>query len=187
MRTPIIHAVIALALGVSAVVAYGMWYAVVKAKSAVVADLQSQIDAKRESAMRISAARAALSEIAGDEAVVQDYFVPETGVVAFIDSLEARGRSGNATVSVLSVSKDAAVKGRSAFTFSISITGTFDAVMRTVGTIEYAPYAVSLTSLSLGQGEADVWHASVKLSVGSSPTNAAASTTNQKSVPKTTP
>lgn len=176
MRPSRIHAVIACAVCIGAVVGYLAWYAFVGAKSATVADLQSQIDAKTKTAGRIAVARAALSEIAGDETAVQSYFVPETGVVAFIDDIEARGIAQKAIVSVLSVSKDA-TGAHSTLTFTLSITGTFDAVLRTVGTIEYAPYDLSLASLSLGQDDKNAWHANAVLLVGSVSASATASTT----------
>ena len=62
---------------------------------------------------------------------------------------------------------------------SVSITGTFDAVSKTVGAIEYQPYNTSLTSLSLSTtanpGDTGtttattsqpVWNAAVVFSVG---------------------
>jgi hypothetical protein len=179
MRTSITNAVIALIICTAAIAGYGIWYAAVEAKSAAVANLQSRIDALTETSARISSARAALSQLSGDEAAVQGYFVPETGIVAFIEDLEGRGRLLGAAVSVLSVSKGSA-GGRPALAFSISIKGTFDAVMRTVGAIEYAPYALSLSSLALAQNDKNAWQADAKFSVGSVPASAAATTTTSK-------
>lgn len=186
MRPSIIHASIACAVCIGAVVGYSAWYATVGAKSAAVADLQSQIDAKTKTAGRIAVARVALSEIAGDETAVQSYFVPETGVVAFINDIEARGIVQKAVVSVLSVSKDA-TGAHPILTFTLSITGTFDAVLRTVGTIEYAPYDLSLASLSLGQDDKNAWHANAVLLVGSVSASAVASTTGSLTSPQTKP
>lgn len=148
------------------IVGYGFWYAAVSAKSAVVAGLQDQITAKTETATRIAAARAAIAEIAGDEAVVQGYFVSETGVVAFINGLEAQGQKQGTTVSVLSVSTDTK-DTQSTLLFSIAIKGPFDAVMRTVGAIEYMPYDLSVTGLSLVQDDKNSWHADLTIRVGS--------------------
>ncbi len=166
MRPVINRAVIALALCTVSIIIYGLWYMVVETKSARVAELQSQIDIKKETAGRIALARNALVDIASDEDTVQGYFVQETGIVSFIDDLESRGRIQKVAVTVLSVSKET-VNGRPTLSFSVSIKGTFDSVMRTVGTIEYAPYNISIATLSLGKNDKDEWHADMKLLVGS--------------------
>lgn len=152
----------------AALAGYGVWYAAIAAKSASVAALQSDIDTKTETVNRIAATRATLAGIANDEAAVQDYFVPETGVVAFIDALEERGRAQNAGISVLSVSTGGSTASPTLL-LSLTIKGTFDAVMRTVGSIEYAPYSLSITALSIVQDDKDSWHADVKVTVGSVP------------------
>ena len=176
MKSPFTHLMFASAACLVVIVGYGFWYAATAAKSVEVTSLQSQIDAKTEAVSRMATTRAALTEIAGDESVVQSYFVPETGVVTFIDDLENRGRSLGAEVSVLSVSTGG-ISTRPVLHFALSVKGTFDAVMRTVGAIEYAPYAISVSALSVSQDAKDSWHADLKLRVASvSPTTAASVT-----------
>ncbi|HUY05545.1 MAG TPA: hypothetical protein VMV62_02420 [Candidatus Paceibacterota bacterium] len=175
MNAPRTHFLIALAVAAAALAGYGVWYAAVSAKSAEVADIQGQIDAATENASRIAAARAALAEVAGDEAKVQAYFVSEAGIVAFINSLESLGLSQKAAVSVLSVSA-AGTPARPTLQLSLSVKGAFDAVMRTVGAIEYAPYDLSISTLSVGQDAKNSWHADLSLTVGSTPPAAATST-----------
>lgn len=171
MKSHLTHLIFALILCVVAIVGYGILYGTVSAKSAAVATLQSQIDTKTRAANRTATTRSTLAEIIGDEAVVQNYFISETGVVAFIDGLEARGRAtGSTTVSVLSVSTDGA-PAQPMFKFALSIKGRFDAVMRTVGAIEYAPYAISISSLSIGQDAKNAWHADLIFLVGASATS----------------
>ena len=65
-------------------------------------------------------------------------------MVGFINGLEAQGQALGTTVSVLSVS--AGTGKQPTFMLSLTIEGTFDTVMRTVGVIEYAPYDISLYS-----------------------------------------
>lgn len=173
MKSTLAHLAFASAACVAVLAGYGFWYAATAAKSVEVAELQSQIDAKTEAVSRMATTRAALAEIAGDESVVRGYFVPETGVVAFIDDLEARGRALGAAVSVLSVSTGGG-GAEPTLQFALSVKGTFDAVMRTVGAIEYAPYAISISALSVGQDAKDLWHADLKLRVASVPPAAAA-------------
>lgn len=175
MKSPLIHILLACFVCIATIVGYGFWYAVIGAKSTAVANLESQIVTKTETASRIASARASLAEIAGDEASMQSYFVPETGVVAFINNLEAQGHTQGVTISVLSVSTSGA-GAQSTLTFTLTIKGTFDAVMRTIGAIEYAPYDLSISTLSLGWDDKDSWHADLNLLVGSVPAGVATST-----------
>jgi hypothetical protein len=164
MKSSLLHLAIALAVCVAALSGYGVWYAAVSDKSTHVTALQNKIDARTASVARMERARATFAEMAGDEAAVQGYFVPETGVVPFIDSLENRGSTLGAAVNVLSVSKD---KTSAQLAFALSVKGSFDAVMRTIGAIEYAPYAITVTSLVVSQESEGGWRADLKLSVGS--------------------
>ena len=171
MKSSLIQLIFAFVVCAAAFAGYGIWYGAVSNKSAAVTALQSQIDTKTRVANRMATTRSALAEIVGDEAVVQNYFISETGVVAFINGLEALGRANGATaVSVLSVSTDGA-PARQTFKFTLSIKGKFDAVMRTVGAIEYAPYAISISSLSIGKNAKNDWHADIAFIVGSSATS----------------
>ena len=177
MKSPLLHIIIWLSVCVAASAGYGFWYAVVADKSTAVADLQNEINTKTETSIRVAAARAALAEIADDESLVQSYFVPETGVVSFIDDLEALARAQTATMKVLSVSTDGGTKQLTpVLLLTVSIDGTFDAVMRTIGAVEYAPYDLSVSKFSLGKVGKNSWHTNLELVVGSVPANQATST-----------
>lgn len=166
MKYHLFHLAAALMVALVTLVGYGFWYAAIADESTVVANLQNQIIAKTETMSRIVSARAELAEISGDETAVQSYFVLGTDVVAFIDGLEAQGKAQGTVVNVLSVS--AGSEGtQPIFVLSLAIKGTFDAVMRTVGAIEYAPYDLSISELSLIQDDAKNWQANLKLLVGS--------------------
>ena len=175
MKSAFTHLALSLTVCIAVLVGYGFWYAAVAEKSAMVTILQGQIDAKSEAVSRMATTRAALAEIAGDETAVQSYFVPETAVVAFIDGLESRARSLGATLDVLSVATGGA-SARPTLAFSIVIKGAFDAVMRAVGAIEYAPYAISVSDLSIGQDDKKNWSANLKLLVASVPSGAVTNT-----------
>lgn len=161
--------------GIFAIVSYGIWYSAVSNKSQAVADLQARIDDAQKNVNRIAKARAVLAQIATDEAKVKSYFVPESGIVGFIDMLEARGQGENASVSVLSVATGGS-PSKPVLLLTVSLEGTFDAVMRTIGSIEYAPYAVSISSLSVASADAPSWHATLSLVVGSVPVRSATTT-----------
>lgn len=186
MKSPLTHFILALSTSAIAFASYGAWYATIVHKSDAVANLERQIKMSEEIETRVASARALLAQTASDEALIRDHFVSETGVVAFIDELEARGRAQNAVVSILSVSTGGASSsgtptsgqgrpasptssqgGRSALILVASLKGTFDAVMRTLGSIEYAPYDLSIATLSLVQDDQNNWRADLKLTVGS--------------------
>jgi len=175
MKSYIFHFVITIVACAAILTGYSFWYAVIAEKSASVANLQSQIDTKTETARRIASARAMITEIEGDEAIVQSYFVPKTGVVTFIDNLETQGREQGTAVNVLSVSTGTD-GSQPTLTLSITVNGTFDAVMRTIGAIEYSPYDLSFSTLSIGQDEKNSWTANLGLVVGSVNSKSATST-----------
>lgn len=175
MKSPTLHLLIALSVSAAALAGYAVWYGVVSDKSGEVASLENQIEAASETVSRIASARAALTEIADDEVRVRSYFVPEAGVVAFINDLEARGLARGAAIDVASVSAGGS-PSRPTLMLSVNIKGTFDSVMRTVGSIEYAPYDVSISSFSIRQDVEDMWRADLGLLVGSVPIRAATST-----------
>ncbi len=154
---------------VIAIIGYGFWYAAIEAKSTAVATIENQILTRTETASRIASVRTSLAEISGDEASVQNYFLPETGVVSFINNLEDQGKKQGSSVSVLSVATNT-IAGQSVLAFTLSIKGTFDAVMRTIGNIEYAPYDLSISTLAISQDGKNGWHADLTFLVGSSPT-----------------
>jgi Tfp pilus assembly protein PilE len=171
MKSPLIHLVIALIIGILAMVAYGFWYSAVSRASQHVVALQTRIDQANTDVSRIAAARAALAEISNDEASVQGYFVPESGVVAFINTLEGLGPKERAEVSVLSVST-AGSAAQPTLLLALSVAGSFDSVMRTIGAVEYAPYDLSITKLTLVQNDKNLWQANLSLTVGSAPASA---------------
>ena len=170
MKSSIAQFGISLLLLALAVLGYGAWYASVAAKSAQAADLQNQIDTQSATAMRVSSARAALAQIASSEAAVNGYFVPESDVVSFIDHLQALGSALSASVNVLSVSAGT-TGAHPSLAVSLAVKGSFDAVIRTVGAIEFSPADLSITTLSVEQN-AGSWTANLNLIIGSTPGNA---------------
>ena len=182
MKSPLTQLFGALALCIVSLVGYGVWYAYLGAESASIAEIQSKIDAKTVTAAHAASVRASLAEISGDEAAMQGYFVPETGIVTFIDSLEAYGRSQKAAVNILSVSSNT-TGTHPAFVLALTVQGSFDAVMRTVGLMEYAPYDLSIAGLSLGEDAKNSWHANLTILVGSSLAAAASAQSASTSAP----
>lgn len=166
MKTPLLHILIACSVLVAVFIGQGFWYSVVAKKSSAVAELQGQINKRSETAGRIASSRAELAKIANDEIIVRSYFVSENDIVAFIDGLQTRGLSQGTVVKVLSVSV-AGTNARPTLSLAVTVTGAFDAIMRTVGSIEYAPYDISISKLSVMKGDKKTWLANLELIVGS--------------------
>jgi hypothetical protein len=120
--------------------------------------LATEIETKTRQHERAGSNRAALSEVEAEEALIMSHFVPQEDIVSYLETLEETGAAFGARVSVLSVG-DPASDGKIAL--SVSINGSFDAVMRTVGVIEHGQKASVVHSLTLdGNGEG-AWSAAL--------------------------
>ena len=108
-----------------------------------------------------------------DAAEIRQYILGKEDVEPFLETLQSGGRSLGTKIEVLSVS-DAPIAGHPRIALSITITGTFDAVMRTLGSIEYGPYDGVLTNLTLDTSGSDIkgastWTAASVFSLGVRP------------------
>lgn len=166
MNKPLIHLgiltlVVALLLG-----AYGFWYGLVEKKSAEAAALESEIARTLADAAQAEATRSALQSLAVDESTLESYTLSPDGIVPFLERLESTGRSLGATVEVVSVSDTPTSDNR--IGLSLRISGSFDAVMRSVGAIEYGPYDSRIENLTLDTGfsEGGAWSAAAVFSIG---------------------
>jgi len=163
-------------LFIASLAAYGSWYAIVSARSAEAAQLATDIQTKDQDASKLQAAKAALASLEGDEAAIGAHFVSTADVVPFLEGLQAEGSKLGTTVSIASVSADTDAT-RPTLALSLQINGSFSAVLRTLGAVEYAPYFVSVSDLSLSTAPATPatasapaepagWSATVSLVVG---------------------
>jgi hypothetical protein len=175
MKSPFMQMIIWIIIGTTVFIAHWFLYSIIAKKSSEAADLQYQINMKNESVSRIASARIALAKIANSELTIRSYFIPESEIVSFIGDLEDRGRALNSVVKVLSVSTGTSEK-QSTLILSLLIKGTFDSVMRTVGVIEYAPYNLTVTKLSIVKDEKSLWSIDMEIMVGSTQTNTSTST-----------
>ena len=176
MKSVLVQSIISAVILVGVLVGYGVWYSIVAGESGRAAELSEHIKAKTETASRASAVRATLDELAADEKIMQNYFISEQNIVSFLEGLEAVGTRLGADVQVASVAQG---KGLSARTLAVSlkIGGEFDALMRTIGTLEYAPYDITVSNVVIGKNPVDVkpsWSATLTLKVGSTATSTAA-------------
>lgn len=164
--------IVVLALLAAGLSAYGWWYAQVAEATGRAAALATEIEAMRMDSERARDARAQLAAIAGDEAAVRAHLVPTEDVVPFLETLEGTGNAFGSDVEVVSVS--AQQEPRPNLALSVRVTGGFDAVVRTLGAIEYAPYDIELRQLTLdtagGNATTTPWIASATLIVGTAAT-----------------
>lgn len=173
MKSPLLSIVIAVALLALALAGYVALRTKVSRQSVAVANLVQQIETKTAAADHLALVRETLASLTDEEAAVQSYFVPDTAIVPFIEELQSRGRVLGADVEIASVAAiPAGPKTRPRLTIALSVAGPFDAVMRTIGSLEYAPYAIKVTSLTLTLGADAIWTANTSLSVGSSASTA---------------
>ena len=134
-----------------------------------ITDNERQIENKKSEIARAHQAQAALTTLADDEAVLKGYSLSRQDIVAFLESLQSTGTALGSQVHVLSVSDEIAGM-HPRVTLSLLITGSFDAVMRTIGMLENAPYDTVLSNLTLSSNQPPKgpveWSAATTISVG---------------------
>ncbi len=131
-------------------IAYGLGYSLISKKSAEVNDLSKKIADQSQSASRLSQAKIRLSTLATQESTLDQYFVAPGDVVPFLEQVQSLGKYLGSTIQVVSVSAEPGTPFGT-LTLSLTITGPFDSVARTVGAMEYEPYDTKLKSLTLTQ------------------------------------
>lgn len=161
IQLAIAFAVLALTLG-----GYLWWYQQVTSESSMTVSLLQEIKAKEELAKRTSTVEAAFAKLSTSQNDVQNYFISEKNIVSFLEEMEEMGEFHNARVRVVSVGAPSVKAGEQSIALSLTIEGGFDAVLRTLGLIEHAPYALVITSLTMNKVIAG-WSASVGAVVGS--------------------
>ncbi len=148
---------------------YAFWYLSVERLSDSARGLGQDIQEKTEDASRIRAAQAELATLAASEAEVGQYFVSTGNIVGFLEELQKTGAGLGAKVEVVSVASDDSTSPGH-LTLALKITGSFDAVLRTLGAMEYGPYDSALQSLTFdtpaGSATSDGWTAAAVFIVG---------------------
>lgn len=174
MRTQYIHlAVACLIFGLSVgLVAAGM--GLISAKRTRAKDLATEVTTKQLETQRVAAAKEALPALAADEQAINQYFVKSDDIVPFLEKLQVAGKTEGAVVQVLSVTGgQAGTQNR--ISLSLNISGSFEAVMRTIGSIEYGPYDIALTNVTLDsrgapeKGTTQTWTAAAVFTIGTQP------------------
>jgi hypothetical protein len=152
-----------------AIFAYTAWYGRISKESALAVSIQNDVQAKQQSAARIQESKSALDRALTDESSIRTYFVPTKDVVTYLEDLQQTGAKLGTKVDVASVSSEPATP-HAVLVLALSIEGSFDAVMRTLGAIEYQPYDTQITNLTFDTTDTSSstrkWSASVSVRVG---------------------
>ncbi len=115
----------------------------------------------------IANAEETLAELASDEVMLGAYFVSREDIVSFLEELERSGDMLGSVVEVASVTNTPGADGR--LTLSMRITGSFESVMKTLGSIEYGARDMRVESLTLdtlrSEEGGDPWVGAVVFSV----------------------
>lgn len=169
MHRPLIHLVCALLVLGAVALLYGFGYSLV-AKERTQADaLATEVALASARADRLLVAQSSFKSLADDEALIRGHFVGAEEIVPFLETLEGTGRALGSSVEVAAVSPE----GDTALKLSLRITGSFDSVLRTLGAIEYAPYASTLTSVTFDTPPTESarrsWSATAVFLVGTKP------------------
>jgi Tfp pilus assembly protein PilO len=147
MKKPSLHLLIAAIVLMAVMGAYFFWYMAVQAKVTQTATLAQQIQTQTMATSRVQEAKNQLKVLDSDQATINQYYISTNDVVPFLEKLQATGKFLNANVEVVSVSANPGTP-TGQLDLSVKITGSFDAVARTLGSIEYSPYDISLMSLT---------------------------------------
>jgi hypothetical protein len=149
--------------------AYAAWYAEVGKMSGRAAALARDLSVKGSETAQLADARDALERLAADEGAMRAYRVAESDIVSFLSALETTGTSLGSDVEVVSVSAEPGENP--AIQLSLSIRGSFDAVLRTLGAIEHGPYdsrveQVTLDTVPQEDGAPGAWTAAATFRIG---------------------
>ena len=164
----LIQLLIAAAFLAAAIAAYALAFLHVEDIGARIVRAEAEAQQRTVELKNIRDAQSALAALTESEARVKGYFVPTTEVVSFLERVGTAGDAFGADVSVVGVTEDTTETGRGMLTLSIQTHGTFASVMRTLGTLEFAPYDITLKNLSLDATDAEngAWTAAATFDVG---------------------
>lgn len=166
--TAFTHVLLAGILFASMVGLYGAWYAHVDRITAEAATIRKDIAEIKQGNKAAADAARMLTDLAGTEDTIRQHFISPADVVPFLESLGKDGARLGSAVEVVSVSESNTARTGS-ISISLKITGSFDSVMRTLGTIEYSPYDLAFEKVTLDATSSEgatTWAANVTMVVG---------------------
>ena len=165
MTRSLSHLIISISLLAGVLGLYAFWYYTVEKATGRSVALQAEIDKVMHDTVVAAETSDALTALATDEAAIKGYSIPLTDIVPFLERIEGTGRELGSAAEVVAVSDKPGADGR--IVISLRILGSFDAVMRTLGAIEYGPYDSRIVNLTLDKPPTagSAWTASASISV----------------------
>ncbi|HVW71540.1 MAG TPA: hypothetical protein VHB93_00085 [Candidatus Paceibacterota bacterium] len=160
----------------AAVGAYAYWYYLLTAADAEVATLAQQVNQRSIDETSAEQAADELAQLSDAGSDIKGYFVVPDNIVSFLEQQQSLGTSLGAQMSVVSVTANP--NPHPHLDLALTISGSFAAVMRTVGAIEFSPYDITVSSLNLSTTNTDTaggWTAAMALSVGTASTDSTSS------------
>ncbi len=170
-RRALINFSIVLILTLVVVGVYVAWYITLQKQGREVATLLSDIARIEQENVSFEETKGLAEALAEDETALAEYFVAPDDIVQFLETLEGTGDTLGSSVEVVSVTGSAGGDATRA-TLSLSITGSFSAVMRTLGAFEYGPTDMRLVALTLDgttREGVSLWRAASTFSVALMP------------------
>jgi Tfp pilus assembly protein PilO len=168
-----LHLIIASLFFVATVGGYTYWYHLMQQTREEVQSVASQATSKTREVAKVAQTKNALTSLSADEAAISAYFVATDDIVPFLSTIEKVGKTAGTNVQVQSVSEDVSAAPHGRLNLAVTIQGSFDAVMRTIGMIEYGPYDSRLVNVTLNsQGTSNasstaaVWNVTATFSIG---------------------
>lgn len=165
MNRVLTHLVIALVFLALSIAAYVFAFLAIEKTRDQIAEVSGKTVALVEDQERIKEAQGALAALSQNESRITGYFLNEKEIVSFLEEVESAGEALGADVTVVAVNNERnATPPR--VSVALRITGSFDAVMRTIGVIEYQSYDGIITTITMDDQGSGVWGASITYSVG---------------------
>lgn len=167
-RASLIHVISALLVTVIVAGMYVAWFLMFRAASERSMELSAEIAHIESEDAVIASTKGIAASLDEDEALLASYFVSGDDIVGFLETLEQSGDQLGSLVEVVSVtSGTGGDAGR--VILALRIQGSFSAVMRTLGSLEYGPHDMRVQTLTLEAGageEGALWSAATTFSVG---------------------
>lgn len=162
-RSSLISLIVALSLFLVVVAGGVVGYLFIENQAQTLGEVRADIAHKEQERAESARARAELAELMSEEVFVRSNFVQEADLVPFLERLEEAGEPFGAAVSVVSVSGEQEDTGF--ITIALSIEGSFDGVLRTLGVIEHGPSALKTNNVALSALGDGSWSAAATLQV----------------------
>jgi hypothetical protein len=156
------HLGVAILFAVVSILAYAWWQNTVAQTLTEATEVTAKAKAIEQELSEITHAKQEVASLEENEEFVRARFLPLEDIVLFLEELEETGQKYGATVSVVSVGDG---KTGNRVSVALSAQGSFNAVMKTIGAIEYGSYASAVKSLALDGGGEGNWNASFILEV----------------------